>query len=70
MLLEYLQGEQEGLILVLNLGSATDLKGFVCGCGRQLSEIIKKNNLDVLYKCEFCGKEIKIPVSDFKKIVH
>jgi len=30
-LLEYLKGEQKGFILVLNLGSATDLDGFICG---------------------------------------
>ena len=54
----------------LAYGNPAKLKGFVCVCGRKLSEIIKKNNLDVLYKCASCGKEIKIPVSDFKKIVH
>ena len=30
-LLEYLKVEQKGFILVLNLGSATDLDGFICG---------------------------------------
>ncbi|NOQ55331.1 MAG: N-acetyltransferase [Nanohaloarchaea archaeon] len=53
----------------LAYGNPAKLKGFVCECGRKLSEIIKRNNLDVLYKCSSCNKEIKIPVEDFRKIV-
>jgi len=54
----------------LAYGNPAKLKGFVCECGRKLSEIIKRNNLDILYKCSCCGKEIRIPVEDFRKIVH
>ncbi len=53
----------------LAYGNPAKLKGFVCECGRKLSEIINKNNLNILYRCASCGKEIKIPVDDFKKIV-
>ncbi len=53
----------------LAYGNPARLKGFVCECGRKLSEIIKRNNLDILYKCSCCGKEIRIPVGDFRKIV-
>ena len=53
----------------LAYGNPAKLKGFVCECGRKLSEIIKDNNLNVLHRCGSCGKEIKILINDFKKIV-
>jgi len=43
-ILEYLKGEQKGLILVLNLGSETDLKGFACA--RTLPTVVLENNFE------------------------
>ncbi|NOQ55359.1 MAG: N-acetyltransferase [Nanohaloarchaea archaeon] len=53
----------------LAYGNPAKLKGFVCECGHKLTEKVKENNLNVLYKCKSCDKEIKIPVADFKKII-
>lgn len=44
MLLEYLKGEQKGLILVLNLGSVTELEGFVCG--RTLPTVVLESSFE------------------------
>ena len=53
----------------LAYGNPAKLKGFVCECGHKLTEIVNKNNLNVLYKCTHCSKEIKIPVDVFNKII-
>jgi acetyltransferase-like isoleucine patch superfamily enzyme len=47
-------------------GNPAKLKGFVCFCGKSL-KMIKEIEDSVLMKCESCGKEIKIPFSDYKK---
>ena len=39
-------------------GNPGELKGFVCYCGRKLSEIIKEDAEKIVYKCE-CGKEVE-----------
>ena len=39
-------------------GNPGELKGFVCYCGRKLSEIIGEDNEKIIYKCE-CGKEVE-----------
>ena len=39
-------------------GNPAELKGFVCYCGRKLSEIIREDNEKIIYKCE-CGKEVE-----------
>ncbi len=53
----------------LAYGNPAKLKGFVCECGHRLTEIVNKNNLNVLFMCTHCNKEIKIPVVDFNKII-
>jgi len=40
-------------------GNPAELKGFVCYCGRKLSEIIREDYRKVIYKCG-CGKEVEI----------
>ncbi|MCK4526062.1 N-acetyltransferase [candidate division WOR-3 bacterium] len=40
-------------------GNPAELKGFVCYCGKKLSEIIEDDDKKVIYKCE-CGKEVVI----------
>ena len=42
----------------LMYGNPGNLKGFVCYCGRKLSEIIRADNERIIYKCE-CGKEVE-----------
>ena len=42
-------------------GNPAALKGFVCYCGRKLSEIVREDNEEIVYRCE-CGKEVKICV--------
>jgi UDP-2-acetamido-3-amino-2,3-dideoxy-glucuronate N-acetyltransferase len=42
----------------LMYGNPGELKGFVCYCGRKLSEIIRTDNERIIYKCE-CGKEVE-----------
>jgi UDP-2-acetamido-3-amino-2,3-dideoxy-glucuronate N-acetyltransferase len=42
----------------LMYGNPGKLKGFVCYCGRKLSEIIREDNERIIYKCE-CGKEVE-----------
>ncbi|MCK4732530.1 MAG: hypothetical protein KAT65_08730 [Methanophagales archaeon] len=42
----------------LMYGYPGKLKGFVCYCGRKLSEIIRADNERIIYKCE-CGKEVE-----------
>jgi len=40
-------------------GNPVELKGFVCYCGRKLSEIIREDfDEKIIYKCE-CGKEVE-----------
>jgi UDP-2-acetamido-3-amino-2,3-dideoxy-glucuronate N-acetyltransferase len=41
-------------------GNPARLRGFVCYCGRPLRKIIKKDEKYVIYKCEYCGREVKI----------
>ena len=53
----------------LAYGNPAKLKGFVCECGHKLTEKVKENNLNLLYKCTNCKKEIKIPVADFNKLI-
>lgn len=53
----------------LAYGNPAKLKGFVCECGHKLTEKVKENNLNVLYICKHCKKEIKIPVADFNKLI-
>ncbi len=43
----------------LVFGNPARLKGFVCYCGKKLSNIIEKNEEEIVYNCE-CGKTVKI----------
>ena len=53
----------------LAYGNPAKLKGFVCECGHKLTEKVKENNLNLLYRCTSCKKEIKISVADFNKLL-
>lgn len=43
-------------------GNPARLKGFVCYCGRPLRDenIVAKNDEQVIYKCKYCGREVRI----------
>lgn len=43
----------------LVFGNPARLRGYVCYCGKKLSEIIESKEGMVIYKCE-CGKTVKI----------
>lgn len=43
----------------LVFGNPARLRGFVCYCGKKLSNIIEANEEEIVYNCE-CGKTIKI----------
>ena len=40
-------------------GNPAALNGFVCYCGRKLSEIVREENEKIVYKCE-CGKDVEV----------
>jgi len=41
-------------------GNPARVRAYVCYCGRKLNNIIDKTNEYTLYKCENCGKSVKI----------
>lgn len=43
----------------LVFGNPARLKGFVCYCGKRLSQIIESKGEKVIYECE-CGKKVEI----------
>jgi len=50
-------------------GNPARLKGFVCYCGRKLSEIIKETESEVIFRCSHCGKEVAIKREIYKKYI-
>jgi len=41
-------------------GNPARLKGFVCYCGRKLSNVVHQDESYVTFRCSYCGKEVKI----------
>jgi len=50
-------------------GNPARLKGFVCYCGRKLSEIVKETESEVIFRCSHCGKEVAIKREIYKKYI-
>ena len=50
-------------------GNPARLRGFVCYCGRKLSEIIKETESEVIFRCSHCGKEVAIKCEIYKKYI-
>lgn len=50
-------------------GNPARLRGFVCYCGRKLSEIIKETESEVIFRCSHCGKEVAIKREIYKKYI-
>ncbi len=50
----------------LIFGNPAELKGYVCYCGRRLERIIKEDASRTVFRCESCGKEVKIERREWK----
>ncbi|ABR54116.1 transferase hexapeptide repeat protein [Methanococcus vannielii SB] len=46
-------------------GNPAKLKGFVCSCGKKLTELIEKNEKSIIYKCNDCEKKIEIIINNY-----
>lgn len=44
----------------LVLGNPAEIKGWVCQCGRRLSDVAGEDADKILYKCYICGKAIEV----------
>ena len=53
----------------LVMGNPARLVGFVCKCGKPISEVISKDAGSVLMKCQHCETTTSIPESDYDKMV-
>lgn len=52
-------------------GNPARLKGFVCYCGRPLSnrDIVNETYEQIVYKCKYCGKNILIKRQDYERYI-
>jgi acetyltransferase-like isoleucine patch superfamily enzyme len=44
----------------LVLGNPSEIKGWMCQCGRRLGDIVEEDEYKILYKCSICGKAIEV----------
>jgi acetyltransferase-like isoleucine patch superfamily enzyme len=44
----------------LVLGNPAEIKGWVCGCGRRLVDIVEEDEYKTMYKCSICEKTIEV----------
>ena len=44
----------------LVLGNPAEIKGWVCGCGRRLVDIVEEDEYKTTYKCSICEKAIEV----------
>lgn len=51
----------------LVVGNPARLVGFVCYCGRPLRKIVKRDEKGVVYRCEHCGREVRIPWEHYER---
>jgi len=52
-------------------GNPARIRGFVCFCGRPLKpeDIVEIREDVVVFKCRYCGKEVRIPRNLYEKVV-
>jgi acetyltransferase-like isoleucine patch superfamily enzyme len=50
-------------------GNPARLVGFVCMCGRPISDIVSEEAGTVKMKCQYCDETTSIPKTDFDKMV-
>ncbi|MEM1509449.1 MAG: acyltransferase [Thermofilaceae archaeon] len=53
----------------LVLGNPAKLRGFVCYCGRTLRKLETLRKQHVVFRCEYCGREIEISMDDYLRLV-
>ena len=53
----------------LVLGNPAKLVGFVCKCGKPMSDIVNEDASGVVMKCQHCEGTTNIPRSDFDEMV-
>jgi UDP-2-acetamido-3-amino-2,3-dideoxy-glucuronate N-acetyltransferase len=44
----------------LVLGNPSEIKGWVCECGRRLVDIVEEDEYKIIYKCSICEKAIEV----------
>ncbi len=49
-------------------GNPARLRGFVCACGKKLTDVVSEEGDSVALKCE-CGEEVKIGKEVYKQII-
>ncbi|MEI6040048.1 MAG: acyltransferase [Candidatus Berkelbacteria bacterium] len=49
-------------------GNPAKLHGFVCACGKKLTDVVSETDSIVTLKCE-CGEEVKIDKETYSKII-
>ncbi len=50
-------------------GVPARLRGFVCYCGRPLGAPRRIEGEQVVFRCERCGKEVRVPRSDYVRML-
>ncbi len=50
-------------------GNPARLRGFVCYCGRRLEEKVKEEENYLVFRCSYCGKEVKIRREDYERFL-
>ena len=53
----------------LAYGAPARLRGFVCYCGRPLGTPRRLEKRHVVYVCKHCGKEVRVPVDDYVRML-
>jgi len=53
----------------LVFGNPARLRGFVCYCGRKLEKIVEETESEVVFKCSFCGKAVRIVKEHYRRLM-
>lgn len=48
----------------LVLGNPAEIRNWICYCGRGLQKVIEEREAEKLYRCDACGREVKIRKGD------
>ncbi|MCD6357355.1 MAG: N-acetyltransferase [Thermoproteales archaeon] len=50
-------------------GNPARLRGFVCTCGRRLKRLVEVGSEYVTFKCEHCGREVRVSRRDYVRMI-
>ena len=50
-------------------GNPARLRGFVCYCGRKLEKVARFTAAYVVFKCEYCGREVEVPSKEYARMI-